>query len=204
MAHVQRVTAIRHAETNKAPPESGYQGDLVRTLTEPGRAQAVKRRSLLGAPTFDRVGSSPMLRARETAVLVGGLENADSLMLIDEIGVGDPATGGDAAAIDALFNQLGYKPLGEYLAADEALLMRYASAAWRGMQTSLLVPAKPDERLLVVGHAVLLPAAFYAGVERGSSVARELETLNLNAAGGFTIVWRDGDFFDFIERNEEL
>lgn len=200
---VDRATALRHAQTNKAAPGSGYQGDLVRTLTPAGQAQSMARRGLLGDPTFDGIGTSPLLRARETGVIVGGLEDADSLTLIDEIGVSDPATSDDAAAIDALFERLGYAPLRTYLDANEDLMLRYGTTGWRGVQT-FLYHLGSNKHALVIGHAVLLPAAFYVAAQREPSMARELETLNLNEAGGFTIVWRNGELFDFLERNEKL
>jgi len=201
--YVHRVTGLRHAHTNKAPQDSGYQGDLARTLSEPGRAQAAARRRSLGNPTYHRIGSSPLLRARETALLVGGVSNADRLTLIDEIGVEDPATGGDAQAIDVLFNQLGYAPLKAYHEADSAVMDRYANRAWGGIK-NFLAPATRDERNLIVGHAVLICAAFLPAVQGYPAMADQLMNLNLNECGGFLIVLRGDEVQDFIVFNEKL
>jgi phosphohistidine phosphatase len=81
-----RIFLVRHAEAAPGEP------DALRPLTEDGRAAARSLGERLAAERPDAVLCSPLLRARETAELVGrgcGLEPHADDRLAPGAGVGD-------------------------------------------------------------------------------------------------------------------
>lgn len=199
------MTGVRHERTGKAAEGSGYQGDLARELTEEGVVFARTRRRLLGSTQYTRVGCSPILRARQTAMLIGGLDDERKLVLIPGLGIDDPASGDDAYRVDELFNAHGYDPLRTYREADDTgAIDRYGENAWRDVQAFLRSPAAQEERNLLVGHAVLLCAAFLPAVQHEPAMADALLDLKLVPGGGFRIIFHDGIAKDFEVFNDAV
>jgi broad specificity phosphatase PhoE len=199
------VSAFRHANTTKAAPGSGYQGDLDRVLTQEGEMQARIRRKLIGEPTFNRIGSSFTTRAKQTAMIIGGVDNESDLTILNGIGVTDPELGGDSKSIDDLFNGLGYAALDAYRVnpEDSGVMDRYGETGWNDLKKFIWQNDR-EERLLLVGHAVLLPQAFLPSLTKRPDMAAELLSLNLNEVGGFRIIYKDDEPLDFMVFNDRL
>lgn len=66
------VLLTRHGHTDRSEPEQYLGQRIVANLTERGRADARRLRERLAGVTVDRVISSPLARAAETAAIVAG------------------------------------------------------------------------------------------------------------------------------------
>ena len=187
--------------------------DFDRQLTKTGRWQAVSAAKAFGRslrPFTPVALASPAPRALETAELF--LDEAASDVTIEthaslydgtiaarkprpysldarsarSIGTMQP----DGAA---LFRELGYAPLREYLPAGEAVLGAYARDAAglvAGALTSEADAPPPQKRrtLVLVAHAIYLPAAaLHVAEALGSDDATPILDTNTAEAEGFLI-----------------
>lgn len=169
------------------PIGGGYQDDLDRPLSPVGRGQAGRRRESLGNPTFSGIFCSPARRTKETAMIVGGVEES-ALVTVPELCPGDPANGGDDLVIDETFNAIAYAPASTYRGRNKPVMNRFGSNAWGRLESLLF--EKPGEKL-IVGHAVLQCLAAMPAVYGNRSMLRALLGLNMDEAGMFAILFRD-------------
>lgn len=194
-----RATFLRHSQTTKAAPGSGYVGDQARTLTENGIGMAEVRRTALGEPTYDIVGASPAYRAVHTAALIAGIP-VEQVIRVPEMGVQDPESGDAAREIDEMFNRLGYKPLSDYHAIDENdRLQEHGCDAINAIMDIMTAAASKnggDAHGLFVGHAVMVPAMVWMGgigeIEEVASAA------NLGECEGFTVVIEEDEITEIV------
>jgi hypothetical protein len=171
-AGIGKVVFLRHGKT---APSAGT--DFERSLTEEGRSQARQAGLVFGRglnPYFSKALISPAPRTTETAEIY--LSSADAhatLLPIDILYDGTMQPKGSE-----LFRKIGYAPLSSYLENDnddiripsQLVLGSYANSCVESIieqvSASTLEDASPSNRrfctLLVVGHAVYLPAAALA------------------------------------------
>ena len=185
-AGVFEIAFLRHGNTHPIP-ENGV--DFDRALTDIGRKQAKQAASSFGnalKPFYPSVLVSPAPRTMETAKIfleAAGCFNIDDKDEIDQVHL-SPIQSLYAGAMqpqaDPLFEKLGYAPLRDYLddqmdEADKITARACLGAYAQSLVESILDvlngdAAKADElaaaerpvtrrTLLVVGHAIYLPAA---------------------------------------------
>ncbi len=159
------IFGIRHANTGK------HEDDDKRQITELGGRQAQERHRILGGSTgqdirFDLVLISPKLRCEQTAQIVIGNEallaegGTTPIIKMPELIY---AGGAMDKAIDDLFAKYKYAPLTQYMADERGkyLIPAYGILAAQAVlgQIALHPEAK---NVLIVGHAICLPAIFWA------------------------------------------
>jgi broad specificity phosphatase PhoE len=66
------VVLTRHGLTDRSEPEQHLGQRIDISINDAGRAQAEKLARRLSAVRFDRIVTSPLFRARETAAIIGG------------------------------------------------------------------------------------------------------------------------------------
>lgn len=96
------LICIRNAHTER------HKNDLLRPLSERGKAQAAERRTKLNDPTFDLILISPAGRTRETDWIVNGGAETKTIEIPELLPPPDPA-------IDEIVGRIGYTPLDTYL-----------------------------------------------------------------------------------------
>lgn len=146
-----QLVFVRHGNDNKAPV------DDQRLLTHIGEAQSLTFRDKardLGLSPFDLVLCSPKTRTKQTAVII-----APGVTLIELPELSTDIPGEDGALLNETYARLKYAPLGVYLLEPgmTGVMMRYGHAAHMAIDSAVAKAANPD-RVLVVGHAVLLNA----------------------------------------------
>lgn len=174
-----RITFVRHANTGKA------EKDEDRRITPEGEHQASRRRELLGNPSFNKALVSPLERTAQTARLIAGsnvqMESIRALFTDD-----DPAKD----IINAMFGKLKYSSLRTYHdqsePADWLALQDYAARTIEKIGNHIPNDAE-DFHLLVVGHAVIVPAYGLATVEGCEEFAKIFLDINLGECEGYTL-----------------
>jgi phosphohistidine phosphatase SixA len=168
-AGVSAVAFLRHGKTSPKP-ESG--SDFDRVLTEDGRRQARDAGLSFGKdlkPFYHKILVSPAPRTKDTASIFlsssGVAEDSVGLIPVQHLYDGTMQPGGPP-----LFQKIGYAPLRDYLEAtgeqdretSRRLLGSYAEGAVESIMNALDSPDEDQSTtLLVVGHAVYLPAAAF-------------------------------------------
>lgn len=165
---------LRHGRTalNDHRCLQGRKSDL--PLDEMGREQALRVFAWLVERnvTFDRVVSSPLLRARQTAALASGVSSAagriatDDLLLEMDYGPFEGVPLSECASDPALapfFADLAHAPappgmesLSHVRGRAAAFLAKVASEGVAGMPSVTARPAGPPHRILVCCHAIIL------------------------------------------------
>ena len=185
------VTFIRHGQAVPAPDGR----DVYRVLTGIGRRQSTERAGNLrshGLWDFRMVCSSIAERTLDTAEVISGWNRWHIRRIPDMYP--DPKIG-DGMVIDRMFTQLGYAPLREYFAHQNADVIRaHGAQVWRQLQRRIV----KARSALVTGHAVLLPATAWAACSPHGKFIEELESCNLGEAEGFTIKFDDWKPVEFI------
>jgi Histidine phosphatase superfamily (branch 1) len=166
------VAFLRHGQT---APSIGT--DFERLLTEEGRSQARQAGLVFGRslkPYFSTALISPAPRTTETAEIFLSSANANTtLQPIDILYDGTMQQKGPE-----LFRKIGYAPLSSYLENDDddiripsqLVLGSYANSCVESIMEQVSASTsedvspsnQPSYTLLVVGHAVYLPAAALA------------------------------------------
>ena len=174
----RKITFVRHGQTDKVKPDSA------RHLTDEGKAQAARRREALGNPRFDLGIHSPMDRAHQTLEIIAGGPIMTKVVpqLLHDSGTND------GKLLDEAAEQLGYAPMKDYfektsLETQEAL-KRYGTSAWQAILKAV-EDTKPDDSILIVGHAVLIPLTVYTGVDEPFKPA--VAQINLGECQGIWI-----------------
>lgn len=183
------ITFIRHGHTE------WHEDDLQRVLSARGTEHAVECRVKLGNPSFDLMLVSRAIRTRQTGEIISGSQKIGAEEIHSLLPPPDPD-------LDALFNKLGYAPLRAYLDADNLgaqKLMYWAQVAASNIRDKVIMRALGLESgrasgglsILVVGHAVVLPAV---GFELCRTVTGDLPDecgevmlLNLGECEGFQL-----------------
>lgn len=165
MGTVYTITLVRHA---KAPKTSPDQKDEDRVLNQVGLEQAarlgVKLRGM--GMNSNAVLSSPLIRAVETLRIATGNQKA-----ITTVPALTCATGPDSP-IDIMFNELGYVPMTKYF--EHPLgehLKEWGRTALEAVIGAL--EPKPNQEVLVGGHAVLQNALLWAIFETLQDIQQE-------------------------------
>ncbi len=193
------LTVLRHCSSTK-PADKSYAADLARQPTEKGFAQAKARGEKL-RQKFDIVFSSPTDRCVKTAATVAGIDESRVVKLDELYYDGKTA---QSQAIDALFNELGYVSLEDYLCSEGGEHVRThgkiaakAALDYVGKYTRVhegeVLGNPPPKSILVVGHAVLSSAlglALIDGVR--SPYALALRRIELNECEGYCALVEDG------------
>lgn len=178
------LTGIRHG---KAPQVQG-QGDLERQLGQVGHEQAVARRKAMGNPKFNLVLSSIAGRAVDTGSVLANVGYGQIIKLPELY----PDTDSDMGAeMDTFFRRedLGYAPVARYLDAGAHVVMEHARKAWQAVFDAQVEWG--DDHILVVGHAVCLPAMGMAACGENIEGRELLAGANLGECEGFRITFRD-------------
>lgn len=168
-AGIARVAFLRHGKT---APSTGV--DFDRLLTDEGRHQAKQAGLAFGKdlnPYFSTALVSSAPRTVETAEIF--LESCDARTTISPNDVLYDGTMQPKGS--ELFKQIGYAPLSSYLENDDdeirqasqQILGAYANSCVETIMDTVAAstgkpPRIPDASLLIVGHAVYLPAAALA------------------------------------------
>jgi hypothetical protein len=170
-ANISRVLFLRHGQT---APSNGV--DFERLLTDEGRNQARQAGTTFGKslnPFFRSVLVSPAPRTMETAELfLESLNVTANVIPVDVLYDGTMQPKGSE-----LFKIIGYAPLKDYLdneneqyrSTSQQLLGAYADACveviMNTVSSEMTSSSQPspilqkDSTLLMVGHAIYLPAA---------------------------------------------
>lgn len=155
------ITFLRHGESTGNAQER-LQGQADYPLTELGRAQAqaLAERWLHSGVQFDRVITSPLLRARQTAEIIARALNAplevDPLWVERDVGT---LAGLDAEQVAERLGERSlrnpYEAFGENGEGDWELFLRAGKAVHQLLK-------RPPGRHLVVSHGGLLNKVMYA------------------------------------------
>lgn len=171
-AAIRRVAFLRHGKTG---PSTGK--DFERLLTEKGRLQAEQAGRAFGKalnPYFSLALVSPAPRTMETAeIFLSNSDASPTLVPIDILYDGTMQPKGSE-----LFRKIGYAPLNSYLenveddtrSVSQQILGSYANSCVEAIMdqvssSDFQEETQSDENrrtLLIVGHAVYLPAAALA------------------------------------------
>ncbi len=162
---------------------------MARALSGKGQGQAELRRKILGNPKFDLILSSPAARAVQTALIVSD-QPESTVQKMHQLCWTE---GSDfAKAIDAMFRELGYKPLADYRKHPQGhLLDEQAGETWT------LFQAFPfsGKSALITGHAVMSNAlACQAIGGYDPSEWRYLSETSFGECEGVTLEFRTGEF----------
>ena len=176
LARVSSVVLFRHA---KAPSTGPEQKDWDRKINDVGTGQAKKLAAKLEGAVFDTILSSPVPRVVETVEIATG--NTQVITLIGNFTC--PTDG--IHPIDVMANTpgYGYASMAKYLEHElaEHLIIWGLEAATAFANT---LPDKPNQTVLVGGHAVLQPAVAWGIIEMlresGVAIPAEVEQLILN------------------------
>ncbi|MBE6989529.1 MAG: histidine phosphatase family protein [Ruminococcaceae bacterium] len=185
------IYLMRHGQT-AMNRDRLTQGRSDCSLNEEGRCQAVEtgeRLRELGI-RFDRVCSSPLRRARETAVLVSGVDEGDILLEPDIVEMdfgpyeGHPIDG-MPPEVFAFFLDPEHVPAPEGLETLDQLRLR------TGCFLKRLRSWDPGGTLLVVAHGVVIPVIMnqLPGGESGSAWKRPLKNCDV-----YRIILHSGRF----------
>ena len=182
------ITLLRHGKADKTLPDH-----RLHPLSEVGIAQAVNRRTKLDEPKYDLVLHSHLLRARQTALTVAGLDEGNETLEIKSLFPEDSDP--RMAAVNELFDKLGYAPLSAYEAQArgslDSIALEMKSDVWNAIARAFFRHDR-IQNVLLVGHAVLLPAlcqaltgqaAPFAADLLGECEGYELWATDLNTAG---------------------
>jgi phosphohistidine phosphatase SixA len=143
------ITFLRHGNTDTAT------NDMERLLTEKGFKQAGERQFKMNFPKFDLILSSPAIRAKHTAAIVGGVYTSDVVEVKALYPTSDNEC--DQKRLAELFTTLGYAPLRTYRKMDKTrAIIRYSTMA----RVKILHEIKKlrAKNILVVGHAIMTNA----------------------------------------------
>ncbi|MEK7551912.1 MAG: histidine phosphatase family protein [Patescibacteria group bacterium] len=177
-----RITFLRHGNTVKTAGDH-----RTHVLSDTGRAQAMARREQLGNPQFDLICHSGLARTEETARIVAGLAAEEPTVEVD--GLFYDAAFPGAQALDAAFKKLGYATLDAYYREGPGVSGPIATLACIAAERiDELIESDAPTRMLVVGHAVLLPASCLAFTEGADEVEKRIFLeANIGECEGFQI-----------------
>ena len=142
-----QITLLRHGRPDKSLPNH-----RLHPLSEEGHRQAQERRANLGNPKFDLVLHSELLRTRETARDVAGLDESAATIAIPEMFYLDEDPRGQV--LDKTFKKLGHTTLHEYYKEARAEMQGMAEDARRAIMQE--VSRSNATNVLTIGHGMLL------------------------------------------------
>lgn len=185
------IVGVRHANTNK---KTEGQDDAERQLTEKGFEQAARMRVLLKNMQFDRAIVSSVLRTRQTfAAITNPAQIKESIHFLPEFYL--PLDPEDNRLLDIMFAELAYAPLAEYRKHEHAsALDRYAEAALDALERFVPDDANDQQevKILIVGHAVCLPAILARSLENfvpTSAITDTIINTSLGECEAFVCEW---------------
>ncbi|MBE5927027.1 MAG: histidine phosphatase family protein [Lachnospiraceae bacterium] len=148
---------LRHGETN-GNKNKILQGRIDNPLNDDGRLQAMKAREEIEGISFEAVYTSPLQRAKETAMIASGLKE-DEIILdkrIVEISFGDMegnvVSRDNQTMVDFFYNPEKYVPVNNAESYEEMLdrtkdFLRDIEEKYKDL---------PDTNILVVSHGALI------------------------------------------------
>ncbi len=141
------ITFLRHGEADKSLPNH-----RLHPLSAKGREQAKERRAQLGNPQFDLVIHSPLLRTKQTACLVAGLEEDAQTIVVSDLfpQEEDPRT----VVLNQAFEKLGHASLHRYYEEAGREMQSLGNDAAREIREA--INQSNASNVLVVGHGMLL------------------------------------------------
>ncbi|MEX1026972.1 MAG: histidine phosphatase family protein [Candidatus Paceibacterota bacterium] len=177
------ITCIRHSVSNKSSSDD-HRNHI---LSAEGVELAKRRRELLGNPEFDLVLCSPLIRTRQTAQLVAGLESDETIITVPDLFYEDDSEHGQL--LNAMFERLGHATLKKYLEDPNGDAMRVIGKhGWQGVLAKIGVykshTRRLPERVLVVGHGVLINML---GISMGVPADRLVHRAHKETQG-FTVI----------------
>ena len=188
------VTCLRHAIAELV---NGQVADKDRLLSEQGIRQARERRLKLGNPQFALVLHSPVRRAKQTALIIADMTDSDQrLVAIPQICLPpkpeNQQQAQEKAAIDESFQALGNCALRNYLGPTQSAnsLRGFVRRSIFYLEERMGAAELADsDRMLIIGHAVLLPALGHEWLMIHSHPTLALRMLDvvLNETQGFEI-----------------
>lgn len=176
-----KLTVLRHAQAVEGLD------DFLRPLNTLGVEQARKRRETLGNPTFGIIAASPTTRTVSTAALVS--ETLESSVIKFDA-LCSYTTSEQGKTLDALFKKLLYAPCSAYYAEEGGeAVHEHGVAAWAVVLD--LLTKTITRSMLLVGHAVLLPAMGQAACTSKPALVEQLGKLNLGECEGYELTLND-------------
>lgn len=150
-----RITLLRHGKADKTLPNH-----RLHCLSKEGRCQATDRRAKLGNPMFDLVLHSQLLRTRETAQLVAGLDESALTTAIPDLFYEDEDPRGQV--LERTFKKLGHTTLHEYYKEAREEMQSFAEAGRKAIIEE--ISRSNATNVLVIGHGMLLQSLCVAFV----------------------------------------
>jgi broad specificity phosphatase PhoE len=142
-----QITLLRHGRPDKSLPNH-----RLHPLSAEGRRQATERRAQFGNPTFDLVLHSELLRTKETARDIAGLDESAVTIALPEMFYLDEDPRGQV--LDRTFKKLGHTTLHEYYKEARVEMQSMAEDARRAILQE--INRSDAMNVLVVGHGMLL------------------------------------------------
>ena len=176
-----QITLLRHGRPDKSLPNH-----RLHTLSEEGRRQALERRAKLGNPEFDLVLHSELIRTRETASIIAGLDKspATDVVCIPELFYKDEDSLGQV--VERMFAKLGHTTLQKYYEEAREEMRSLAETADRAIGTEII--RFNAHNVLVVGHGMLLQSACIARTGQDEPFMSRI----LGECEGYRLTLQDG------------
>jgi broad specificity phosphatase PhoE len=174
-----QITLLRHGR-----PEKSLPNHRLHCLSEDGHLQAKECRVTLGNPTFDLVVHSELLRTRETARDVAGLDESATTIAIPDLFYLDEDPRGQV--LEQVFKKLGHTPLHEYYKDARAELESLAQDAHRAILEE--INRSNATNILVVGHGMLLQSICIAFTGENEPFMSRV----LGECEGYRLTFEDG------------
>jgi broad specificity phosphatase PhoE len=174
-----QITLLRHGRPDKSPPNN-----RLWCLSEDGHRQSQERRIMLGNPKFDLIVHSELLRTRETARDVAGLDESATAIAIPDLYYRDEDPRGQA--LEQAFVKLGHAPLHEYYKMAQAELESLAQDAQHAILKE--IDRRNAINVLVVGHGMLLQSICIAFTRENEPFMSQV----LGECEGYRLTFEDG------------
>lgn len=197
---LRSILWLRHADavppSKELPPIRGraHLLDCIRGLTEKGQAEtgALYKRLANQVGDFDLVLSSPAWRCRQTVMGALDIRDEEVVVVSDCLMYGDPEDGSEESeALAAMFKQLSYAPLNEYLKHPKKdHLVSHCRVACSYI--SQMVRERRAESIAICGHAPLITTQGVVAAGDDASVGLELMDYSPGTCQGFRMYFYNG------------
>lgn len=169
---------LRHGKAESFPEEH-----IFRNLSSEGRNQALTLKERLNSPNFDLVVASELLRAVQTAALVGSCSEEEVLQIPSLFYHHDPET----HLLDAIFREIGHATVSAWYDHKYGEVLRSVSKRAMNDIIDCVYESGYTLKALAVGHAILIPPM----IDSHFSLSREVLDQPLPECSGFKICLED-------------
>lgn len=152
-----RITFVRHGES-EANSSGRWQGQGDSPLSALGRAQAARAAARLDVPRFDRIVSSDLQRARDTARATG--REPELVPGLREVHVGTWEGLGRAEVLERFPDEISALVRGDDIRIGGGESWSEATARAEAALEALRASAHPDEHLAVFSHGGIITSLF--------------------------------------------